>query len=305
MNREEIYKKWSSLNIKGKPMLGIPTIVKFNEINDYYFGLYVEYHNYFFRENSDKKISSYKTYRSKIVDFILKLSILNKRMYEITQDDIEDYFNIYIYENKNTFNSRVSYIKDFMIFHNDKYSAELKFDHLLNNQQEILEDEENAPVILSSEEIEAYREKYSNEPIKLFLFEIIYYSGISPDDLRLLKYNLFHKEVGAFILKNNIKVEVPKNLYSLIEKLKDDEFFNSNKNYTELINQIKRELRQSNILENFKPSDIKYTVKERAFFKCPECGKKLEGIVDNWCAKQYYKEGNYWIVCKECGEINE
>lgn len=305
MDWNKLYKQWQSEKIDEQPMFNKSLIKKFNNMNEYNRELYVEYHNYFLKE-SDRNPTSYKTYRSKLINFLTNENIRQKKLYELTQIDLDNYFAEYMLEDKqSTFNSRVGYIKDFVKIHKDKLIIELDFDKYLTTKNEIEEDMDNVAVPLNSEEIELYREIYYSQPIKLFLFEMIYYTNISLKDLRLLNYNLYNKKEGAFILKNGKEFKVPTQLSPLVERLKDESFFNSNKNYILLINEIKKDLRDNGILENFKYSNITKTTEESAFINCPECNEKFEAIVDNWCAKQYYEGGNNWIVCRRCGGLNE
>ena len=44
------------------------------------------------------------------------------------------------------------------------------------------------------------------------------------------------------------------------------------------------------------------TFNKNMMFMCPQCNKRYEAVVENWCAKQYRKEGSFWIVCRSCGE---
>lgn len=303
MDWEELYRKWTSEKIDGQQIFDKKLIPKINDINEYNRELYVEYHNYFL---SDGSLSSYKNYRSKIFNFLTDNHIKRKKLYEITQEDLENYFLEHIYIDKaTTFNSRVNYISDFFKFHKDKLRIELVFNKLLSNKAEIEKDKNNVSVPLTSEQIEFYRQRYYIQPIKLFLFEMVYYTGISLKDFRALNYGLFNKEQGEFILKNNKRIKVPLHLIPIVERLKNEWFFNANKDYAELINEIKKELREDGIVENFKYSDIIKTAEETAFIKCPECGEKFEAIANNWCVKQYYASGQHWIVCRKCGDINE
>lgn len=305
MDWNKLYNQWQLEKLEGQPIINKQMIKKFNNMNEYNRELYVDYHNYFLNKRKGS-LTSYKNYRSKLIDFLTDSNIRNKKLHEITQEDLDNY----LYERLNnekstTFTSRIDYIKDFLIFHKDKLQRKLVFDNLRYTSSEIEKDKENKATPLTCEQVEKIREIYYTQPTKLFAFEMIYNERISLKELKLLKYKLFHKDLGVFILSDDTRIKVPEHLFPLIDSLKEDKFFNSDKSYSDLINEVKKELREHGVVQNFKYSDIIKTVEDMTFIKCPECGKKSEAIVDYWCAKQYNEGTRFWIVCKKCGEQSE
>ncbi|PJI06552.1 MULTISPECIES: site-specific integrase [Clostridium] len=296
MNWEEIYNQWMVQRIDDKPIISERLIKKFRKINEHNRNLYLEYHNHFFKNNK-LKLSSYRNYRSKIVDFLTYRPIINKKLEDITQENIDDYFYKFIDRDKATsFNNRVSYIKDFFDFHKSKLKIKLEF-KIRSTKNEIDNDKDNQAVALRSDQIEFYRQQYYTQPAKLFLFEMVYYDIMNLNELKMLKKYSFDKENREIILKNK-KIKIPSHLISLAERLQ------KGFNVDELIKEIKKELREKNMVENFKYIDITKT-RDFAFITCPECGKKYEAIAENWCVKQYYNGGNHWIVCRKCGDLDE
>ena len=57
--------------------------------------------------------------------------------------------------------------------------------------------------------------------------------------------------------------------------------------------------------DNIKPKDIFKETRDKLSFRCPQCGKTYEAIVDNWCVVQYTENGKLWIVCRDCGRKYE
>ena len=152
---------------------------------------------------------------------------------------------------------------------------------------------------LTIKQMEQCRGLYSDNLEKLYIIEMLYETECTDDDLVELTYDSFDFIERCFTYRGK-KISVSHNLANIIEKIKHSKVFTSKYHVMTLLEHMKDELQEIEII-NINPQDFKKT-RKNMLFKCPQCNKEYEAIVDNWCAKQFRKKGNFWIICRRCGE---
>lgn len=302
MNLEAEYERLLSETYNGKVVTGKPTITKIKKLNVYNRKVFIDFHNYFYSKivDGNEDLDSYRGYRSKILDFLSDNLVKSKSLTEISQADVESYFQSkYEVENSQTYNSRIHYVQKIFDFVN--LPNPIQFTSIPKKEEN---DKINPAVALTISEIESIRKLFKDQYIKLFCFEMLYQTDITLEELKESNYSNFNNASLEFVLKNR-PIPVPRSLPPIIEKLKGDtEYFNVSRDYNDLIKSMRQDIIGSGIRKaSFKPSDIWKTVEEVTYYKCVGCGHTYEAIADNWCLKQFEPEGSLWLVCRfECGE---
>lgn len=298
--REKLYQEWKNKRYDGQALCSKETIKKLKVISNENFRCFVEYQDYCIND-SNMDIGTFKTRRSKIIDFLLPDNIKGVNVLKISQEIIEDYFISYLkQESDNTYNARLSYIKQFIEFFSDRMENELDFNSLRLKKDEIVESELYVKKSLTAQQVALCRNEYRNDLKKLYIFEMFYYTQFNKEELKKITYSDFDI-IDSSISFQGKKAYVPNNLVNIIEKIKDDPILARNYDVDYLIEQMKEELKKYGIM-NFKPKDLTET-RNAVYWRCPQCGSEYEAIIDNWCAKQYTEDGNLWIVCREnCGK---
>lgn len=193
--------------------------------------------------------------------------------------------------------ARVNYLKNMFDFYRDSMKNEIDIDKYRISKSEIKM--KNPMKSLTIKQLEQCRDLYCDDMEKLYIIEMLYETEFTDGDLVELTYDKFDVVDKSFDFKGK-KVMVSQNLANIIEKVKYTKVFTNKYYVMTLLEHIKDELINIDI-ENINPQDLKKT-RKNMMFMCPQCNKKYEAIVENWCAKQYRKEGNFWIVCRRCGE---
>lgn len=300
IERERLYQEWKNKRYNGQALCSQKMIEKFKKISDENFKCFVEYQNYFIDSGNMKKIGTFKTIRSKIIDFLSSDVIKDVNIIQLSQELIEDYFISFLrQESDNTYNARLSYIKRFIEFFSDRMENELDFICLRLKKDEIVESELYVKKSLTAQQIALCRNEYKDDLKKLYIFEMFYYTQFNKEELKNITYSDFDI-IDSSISFQGKKAYVPKNLANIIEQLKDDPILSRSYDFDYLIEQMKEELKKYEIM-NFKPKDLTET-RNAVYWRCPQCGSEYEAVVGNWCAKQYTEDGDLWIVCREkCG----
>ena len=310
MDRNDTYKYLSTLQDDNNNLLfGSETINKLKQLSDENLQYYLSYLNnlLYKKELGD----SFKQYRSKQLDFLKYISKNNCELLNVSQNIIDDYFEIFANELPSTKNTRVQYLKPLFLFHDinhidlDKHLSE-KTDKENNKNKDIM------PRISAEKFSEAKffyvsirnnnninSEEYIDATKKLFVLKMLFYTPLSQS-----KIGVFFKTKHQFD-ENNIyfdgeKYSVPQSLILLLKEMQAQE-----SNYLTLdikthITKMRIDLAEFN-MENLNSKDADKTT-ETIFWSCPQCGEKFLAIAENWCIKQYTEDGDNWVVCKEnCG----
>lgn len=299
LEREKIYTEWLNTRIDGKVLCGEDTIKKCRLLSDYNFNSFVEYQDDFFRQG--KSIKSYKSIRSKILEFLSSSKIREINLEDISQEDIDEYlFEFIKNESDSNYNNRVKYIKGYFEFHKDKLKNDIELSSLLIETKEITTSKNYVKSSLTAEQVALCEEKYQNDLTKLCIFKLLYYTDITTDEIIDLKYSDFDTFDNSFNIGGR-KIFVPNSMVELISCLRDAPILSRKFYIDHIVKNMKQELKEVGI-SNFKPKDMQKT-HELLFWRCPQCGCKYEAVVDNWCARQFTDNGKFWIVCREkCGK---
>lgn len=216
------------------------------------------------------------------------------------QENIDSYFHYCKNvkdESDNNINKKVSFINTFLIYCNDIIKNELnvsKF-RIVKSKMKVI----NPMKSLTVKQMEQCREFYRADFEKLYIIEMFYETGITDDELAKLKYNNFDIVSRSFEVDGK-KIKVSHKLANIIETIRNSKVFKNNYYAITLLEHIKEDLQELGI-ENINPQDFKKT-RKNMMFKCPQCNKEYEANVENWCAKQFRNDGEFWIICRVCGE---
>ena len=255
-----------------------------------------------FKKNEDKglkSLQSYKTKRSKILDFLNYLSDKKINNNLLSKDILEDYFLEYLGEEApDTFESRTSFINSFMHEYPGIFSPKLDVADLRTLTKEI-EYEKKPAQPLELLQIDNIRQYYSNNKYNLFIFDMFYKYKATFQDLKKCTYKSYNEEINILRIGTKI-IKIDNETRDKIIKLKENKHFNSGKSVYYILKEMEEELQNEGIIKtSFRRKDIIETRKKVTFLKCPECGDEFEATSDNWVIKQHYPEGKMWIVCKQ------
>lgn len=243
--------------------------------------------------------SAFRQRRSKVLDFLLYLNENKIEFISVTQQNMDAYFEKCRQKKEadNNIIARVNYLKNMFDFYSSSIKNKIDFDKYRISKSKIKM--KNPMKSLTIKQLEQCRNFYCNDMEKLYIIEMLYETGFTDGDLVELTYDKFDV-VNRSVELNGKKVVVSQNLANIIEKVKNTKVFTNKYYVMTLLEHIKDDLVNIDI-ENINPQDLKKT-RKNMMFMCPQCNKEYEAVVENWCAKQYRKEGNFWIVCRSCGE---
>lgn len=294
MNREKIYEIWSSKRLQnGELIAGTKTINNCKRLSDENFDIFYKYIESIIGD------SSFRQRRSKVLDFLLYLDENKINFQSVTQKSMDIYFEKCRQKKEadNTIISRVNYLKSMFDFYKGTVENEIDFDKYRISKTEIKK--KNPMKSLTIKQLEACRELYRDDMEKQYVIEMLYETEFTDGDLVELTYDKFDIVDRSFNF-NGKKVMISQQLANIIEKVKNTKIFTNKYYVMTLLEHIKNDLENIDIA-NINPQDLKKT-RKNMMFMCPQCNKRYEAVVENWCAKQYRKEGSFWIVCRSCGE---
>lgn len=294
MDRERIYEIWTSQKLKnGEQIAGVQTINKCKKLSDENFNVFYKY------IESIMDDSAFKQRRSRVLDFLLYLDKNKIEFKTVTQKSMDIYF-----ENcgqkkgaDNTLMTRVNYLKNMFDFYKGTVESEIDFDKYRINKMEIKM--KNPMKSLTIKQLEECRGFYRDDMEKQYIIEMLYETEFTDRDLVELTYDKFSVVDRSFDF-NGKKIVVSPNLANIIQKVKNTKIFTNKYYIMTLLEHIKDDLANIDI-NNINPRDLKKT-RKNMMFKCPQCNKEYEAVVDNWCAKQFRNDGRFWIICRACGE---
>lgn len=286
MNREALYEEWQKKTWNRQALCDTKTINKFRKISDPNFEYYMQYQNSLF--SKEEAINVFKNRRSKVVDFLVFISDCDLK--DITQNEVDGYFKKFETEAPSTNNSRVSFLKNFLEF----FSLENKVD--VEQHKKPTDKSRKKMTRISAQQISEIRENYKDDTIKRFIFEMMYYTTLSMDEIGRFKIDYFHPENNT-ISYGKKENKIPKSLAALIQKMHATGEFNNLRDPKSIIDKMKKELKKRGVA-NLTSTDGNET-RKTTFWKCPQCGEEYEAIAENWCVKQYTDNGENWVVCRE------
>jgi len=311
MDRSTIYGKWLSTTYKSQdgydtPLCNERTIQKFNSVNDFNLKCYADYQDFYLETRDAASIPSI---RAKIVQFLLSDGVKNIPLSSTTKEILDAYFETRKQNAaRKTFESIVSYLGGFFdflcikeiipdIFDAEKYRAWAA---------ECPEREDSAAQALTAEQVSEFRNHLivgSTEHPEymefLYVFDMRYYTAFEKHQIKTLSL-----AENVDIQTNTISfgdetIQVPPEVVENIIALDKAKRLGNLLNIDQYIKNMRPILEEYDF-ENVRLKDIKETSR-KCFFECPQCGRRFEAIVDNWCGRQFNENGKIWIVCRECG----
>lgn len=297
MDRKAIYSEWLGLKFEGRAFCSNQTIKKCDMVLDINFEYYVEYQNYLFEKETN--ITSIRQRRSKILDFLSSYIMKDCSLNSVTQEQIESYFfNVLGTDSDSTYMARVNYVKGFFDYLSERLPNKIEWNGLRLSRDELNTSNEFVKKAMTAKQISFCRNRYKNDLRKLYIFEMLYYTDFSKEEIKNLKFD--DVDFIDYTINLGKKVNIPKSLIKLIADMHKKGLLEQTYDIDACIEQMKKELKEYGI-NNFKPKDVAET-KKLIYWRCPQCGRSYEAIADNWCVCQYTDTGNYWIVCREnCG----
>ncbi len=299
LRREEIYSEWEKITCEdGTAFFGKESRKKFDKISDVHFSLYERYQSHLFAIETNRKSAVNR--RSRILDFLLWLESINCSLSNITQDALDTYFAGKKKDKATTITSRVNYLKDFFIYHAEIFSETIDVDRYRKSAENIAKMQQLTPYQISH-----CRQRYKDDWRKLYIFEMIYYTDFTDEEIKNVKIeDVNHMDCSIQNKDASKKIHVPSHLIELIDKMNERGIFGCSFDIVAYIGQMREELKSLNI-QNFNVKDGIAT-RRKTFCECPQCGNKYEMIADNWCVIQYTENGAFWIVCREkCGRESQ
>ena len=211
----------------------------------------------------------------------------------ITQNVVDDYFKKYDGEESNdSYNNRVGYLKPFFEF--------LSLDNIDVNKFRKKPSNKKATKMkrLKAENISKARYKFRNDVKKLFVFEMICYTGLSMTEIGEIKKE--HIDYDSNIVSYYGKEsDLPEKLIAFIRE-NESILFDESFDMKTTIEKMREDLAEYG-MDKLTATDGKAT-RKALFWTCPQCGEQFEAVAENWCVKQYTENGENWIVCREyCG----
>lgn len=303
MNWEKAYERLREARIDDQIVNSELTIKKIKNLNEWHRVLFMEYFDSTYK--GIITMGTFKTFRAGILVFLLQDKINTKQFSDITQIDIDDYISSKLDTMKeNGVKHTINSLKSYFAFH-QKY---LTFTPVYIELDRTPSDIDNAILPLSCKEIELIREVIRNKPMLEFIFELAYESGIRFEDSKKFCKSRYNEENGTFNISKNEKIEVSDKIKKIIDKIKDrEEFVDPRYKQGFTLDKLKELLDNKGFNRTIKSSDVNKAFEKKTSFECPECGKRYEATAENWVIKQYYENGDMWIVCKKrCGgNLNE
>lgn len=219
-------------------------------------------------------------------------------------NEIEIFFNKLNEENygdsqKNRFRLAIMGFWEFLCENfSDKFTSVDIIDYLDKMGGEI---EYNSKIIppLSLMEIIKLRQELSSNSEDLYVFEILFQTGCSEEEFEEYLLNKNDKE--------QIKTKIRKflgdlNILRILDELDVEQFTWYRTKTTNLFKRIKRILRENNL--GMTNQEIKFALFKHThdafFIPCPNCGRRLENLADNWVLVREESDDRFYLVCKYC-----
>ncbi len=297
---EKAYDSLRMLLPNGKRINSEEIINRVKRLNEWHREMFMDYYNHFLIEN---KISSFKTHRHPILQFLLQESINKKRFGQITQQDIDDFLMNKMDSNKKiqmtTVDNNQSAIKSYFTHYANELSFVPIYMDIKNEEKNLM----NKVSPLKCGEIEDIRNIIKDEPYLQFIVEFAYENRIRFENSREYNKKNYNEKTGTFTSTTGKDIILSEKLKQIVERIKNTEEF-TNPRYKQGFSKkvLYEKLKEKGFNRPIKSSDINETFDRSTSFKCPGCGNVYEAIAENWIIKQYHENGQLWIVCKEkCG----
>lgn len=306
MERAKVYEKLRKMkNPDGELLWGDKSIDNLKSLSDVNLNYYLNFLELLIE--NDSLDDSFKSMRSKQLNFLKYISKHNICLTEITQENIDGYFELYSNQDIQTTNSRASYLKNFLAYFS--LNNDIDLDKYINKSAR---SEAKMPIIKAKELSEAknyYRKirdrenhnslNYIVATKKLFVLEMFFYTTLSEKNIsKYFRGN--RKVIGNALEFNNKLYSVPTSLIDLIIEMNANPEKYDTLDMKTAVENIKADLDSFN-MRNLSSKGAEKT-NEIIFWTCPQCGKKYLAVAENWCVKQYTSNGENWIVCRETCE---
>lgn len=299
MDWDKAYENLKNVMYEGKRLNSNGFIKKIKGLNEWHREMYINYFDSFIQ---DDKLSAIHTYKYPIQNFLLQDNINIKQFSDISQIDIDNFLEQYLNKKINYYNTIQYAIKNYFEFYAEymNFTPEyIKFP--------VEDDATNKKLPLTCEELEDIRNIIGQSYFLQFIFELAYENGIRFEQSRYYSKKTYDDINGRFIKPDGEYIVLSKKLQTIVEKIKDTDEFND-PYYKQGFSKSKlyRLLQDNGFNRAIKSKDVNTAFEENTSFKCPGCGGRYEATASNWIIKQYYDDGELWIVCKEkCGKKNE
>lgn len=133
----------------------------------------------------------------------------------------------------------------------------------------------------------------------LYVFDMLYYSDFENHQIKSLTVS-DNVDVQSNLIRFGDSIcHVPIRVIENILVLNETGRLGNLLNVRQYILNMRPLLEEEFDFENIRPKDIKET-RKKCFLQCPQCGRRFEAVIENWCGMQYSETGEIWIVCKEC-----
>lgn len=312
MDRSEIYSTWLATTYRSQdgydtPLCNKKTIRKFNGVNDFNLKCYADYQEFYLRT---RDVASIPSIRAKILQFLLSDGVKNIPLSNVTENILDDFFeNRKQTAARQTFESIVSYLGGFFeflqserivsnVFISEKYRA-WAFECQDSNSKAAQPmragqvSEFRNYLLAEADEHPVYREY-------LYVFDMLYYSDFENQQIKSLTVS-DNVDVQSNLIRFGDNIcQVPIRVIENILALNETGRLGNLLNVRQYILNMRPLLEEEFDFENIRPKDIKET-RKNCFIQCPQCGRRFEAVIENWCGMQYSETGEIWIVCKECG----
>lgn len=302
MDWEKANQRLRFLMANGKRINSEDIIKRINKLNEWHRKMFIEYYDSFLKE---QKISTFRTHRHPILEFLLQEKINAKFLSEITQNDLDDFLMNKMDNDKKiemtTVDNNQSALKSYFAFHEKHLRFTPVYIEIKSEEKNL----KNKVMPLTCEELENIRNIIKNEPPYIqFIFEFAYENGIRLENSRDYNMKNYDEENSRFISAAGEHIEISDRLKGIVERIKDTEEFRNpyyKQGFSKLV--LYEILKKNGFERKIKSSDVNETLKRSTTLKCPGCGNVYEATAENWIIKQYHEGGQLWIVCKEkCGE---
>ena len=312
MNRSEIYGMWLATTYRSQdgydtPLCNDKTIRKFNCVNDFNLKCYADYQDFYLRT---REVASIPSIRAKILQFLLSDGVRNIPLSNVTESILDDFFkNRKQTAARQTFESVVSYLGGFFEFLQNQKIVSVVFDSEKYRiwALECPDGNGNAAQPMQAGQVSEFRNyllaEADEHPVYreyLYVFDMLYYSDFENQQIKSLTVSDNVDTQSNLIRFGDSICQVPIRVIENILALNEAGRLGNLLTVRQYILNMRPLLEEEFDFENIRPKDIKET-RKNCFIRCPQCGKRFEAVIENWCGMQYNETGEIWIVCKECG----
>lgn len=312
MDRNKIYSTWLATTYRSQdgydtPLCNEKTIQKFNGVNDFNLKCYADYQEFYL---STRDVASIPSIRAKILQFLLSNGVKSIPLSDVTESILDEFFeNRKQTAARQTFESIVSYFSGFFeflqserivsnVFASEKYRAWAL---------ECPDSNSKAAQPMRARQVSEFRNYLLAEAVEhpvyreyLYVFDMLYYSDFENHQIKSLTVS-DNVDVQSNLIRFGDSIcHVPIRVIENILALSDTGRLGNLLNVRQYILNMRPLLEEEFDFENIRPKDIKET-RKKCFLQCPQCGRRFEAVIENWCGMQYSETGEIWIVCKECG----